>query len=332
MENSAQPTAREHLDEVMRGYQSSTVLLAAGKVGIFAALGRDSRTASELASELSLDLRAVETVLLALTADGFLTLADDRFQITTAYAPYLLPDSPETLASILNHNHTCMLRWSALAEVMRTGQPAPRDTPQLQEPELRDFICGMENLSRTSSAEVAEKLDLSPFRKLLDLGGGPGTSSIVFARRYPALSCVVYDLPGPIAIAQEQITAAGLAPRVTTRSGDFLTDDLGEGYDLVYIANIIHSLGPDTVRFLLQKVHRAMAPHGTVMVKDMYLEDSRIRPRFAALFSVNMLTGTEAGKSYTMTETQRILGQCGFGDFESVAIASHSSVLVGRKA
>ena len=325
-------TARERLDEVMRGYQASIVLLAAGKVGVFAALARESQTAAELADTLSLDPRALEIVLLALAADGFLEQEGDRFRIAAAYAPHLLPASPETLASILNHNHTCMLRWSALAEVLRTGKPAPRATPQPEGPELRDFICGMENLSRTSSAEVAEKIDMSPYRRLLDLGGGPGTSSLVFARRYPELSCVVYDLPGPLAIAREQIAAAGLGARVSTKSGDFLTDDLGDGYDLVYISNIIHSLGPADVSLLLRKVHGALVPEGTVMMKDMFLEDSRIRPRFAAVFSVNMLTATAAGKSYTFSETRQILAERGFHEFSSVPIASNSAVLMARRA
>jgi len=319
------------LDEVMRNYQSSIVLLSAGKVGLFAALGERTRSASELAAELELDPRAIETVLLALTADGFLEHTHTGFHISDVYVPFLLPDSPETMANILNHNHNCMRRWSVLTDVLKTGQPAPRETEPAEGQDMRDFICGMANISRLSSLEVVEKLDLSPFRRMLDLGGGPATSSIVFAQRYPQLHCVVFDLPGPLTVAKEQIAAAGLADRITTRAGDFFRDDFGTGYDLVYIANIIHSLGTAETAQIVAKSHQALAAGGSLVVKDFFMADSRTEPQAAALFSVNMLVGTEQGKSYTLTETVEILTAAGFGDFQTVPVARASSLLMARR-
>ncbi len=331
MREGESPEARSHLDEIMRGYQSSIVLLVASKVGVFKALGERQRAAPDIAAELSLDTRALRTVLLALAADGFLEVEGDDFRITAAYAPLLRPDSPETMADILNHNHTCMLRWAELQKVLRTGEPVPRATRQRPEDEERDFICGMANISRLSSVEVATAFDFTPYRNLLDLGGGPGTSSIVFAQRYPQLRCVVFDLPGPIAIAEEQIAAAGLADRITTRCGDFFADELGSGYDLVYVANIIHSLGPEDVFRLISKVHQALVPAGTLVVKDMFLDETRIHPRSSALFSVNMLTATAQGRSYTLAEAQQILIRVGFGDFGTKEVARFSALLVARK-
>jgi len=331
MHANASPAARSHLDEIMRGYQSSLVLLAASKVGVFESLGKGHRAAQDIAAELSLDTRALKTVMLALAADGFLEVKGEKFQITEAYAPLLLSDSPETMANILNHNHTCMLRWAALQQVLRTGEPVPRETQQQEESEERDFICGMANISRISSVEVASAFDFSPYRNMLDLGGGPATSSIVFAQHYPHLRCMVFDLPGPITIAQEQIAAAGLADRITTRCGDFFADELGRGYDLVYVANIIHSLGPEDIFRLMGKVHEALAPAGTLVVKDMFLGESLIHPRSAALFSVNMLTATAQGRSYTLAETQQVLARAGFHDFSTTEIARFSALLIARK-
>ena len=322
---------KERLDETMRGYQSSIVLLTAGKTGIFTALGHSTRTAAELAAELKLDPRAVETLLLALTADSFLELSGDCFRIAEVYTPFLLPDSSQTLASILNHNFTCMRRWSNLSEVVQSGQPTPRETPRYEGPELRDFICGMANISRLSSLEVAEKFDLSPYRHMLDLGGGPGTSSIVFAQRYPALHCVVFDLPEAVAISTAEIDASGLANRITTRAGDFFEDDLGDDYDLVYVSNIIHSLGPEEITRVMAKVHAALAPGGSVVVKDFFLDDTRTDPAFAALFSINMLVATDRGKSYTWSEARQILNESGFGDFRSIPVVRASSLLVAQK-
>ena len=353
----ADTDTRMRLQDVSRGYQSSVVLLTACHLGVFDALGDNSRAAAgpaqapadlaaalrldsraavgpartpaDLAAALRLDPRALEIVLLALASDGFLEKDGEGFRLGKDYAPYLLSGGAQTQASILRHNYNCLRRWCRLEEVLRTGQPAPREDEGPEE--MRAFICGMADISRLSSAEVADKLDLSPYRRMLDVGGGPGTAAIEFARRNPALRCVVFDLEGPIGIAREEIRKADLADRVETRVGDYFRDDLGEGFDLVYVSNIIHSMGPADTRMLFGKSHRALVPGGTLIIKDFFLEDDRITPNTAALFSVNMLVGTEQGRSYTLTETREMLEEMGFTDFRAIEVATASRLLIARK-
>jgi ubiquinone/menaquinone biosynthesis C-methylase UbiE len=196
---------------------------------------------------------------------------------------------------------------------------------------MEDFIRGMENVSRRSSEEVASKIDFSDARRLLDLGGGPGTAALTFAKANPELKCVVFDLEGPEGIAAEQIRRADLADRVTTQAGDFLTDEIGQDFDIVYISNIIHMLSPDQTLALLEKAARALVSGGRVLIKDFFLEDSRVEPPWTAQFSVNMLVNTEGGKSYTFTEMKDLLARSGFDGLETVEIARNSRVIVGRR-
>ena len=319
---------QERLSRLANGYRGSIILLTAVKQGLFEALGHEQRTAAEVADDLDLDARAVDILLCALAALGLVRKDGEVFATEPEVRPLLLKDSPDSQVDILGHNLHLIPRWLGLDHVLRHGEPIARGerTPE----QLRDFICGMENISRRSSVDVAEKIDLSAARRLLDLGGGPGTSSLTFARFNPDLHCVVFDLPGPLEIAREQITAAGLEDRVTTRSGDFLVDDLGTGYDTVYISSIIHMLGPDRTLQLLRRARAVLEPGGRLLLKDMFLEDSRTEPVAAAIFSVNMLAGTQAGKSYTRTEVLRLLESAGFGGFEVVDVARESQVIVGR--
>jgi predicted O-methyltransferase YrrM len=319
----------ERIETMTAGYRDSCILIAALKVGIFEALGEEQRTSNEVATALGLDTRAVDIVMCALAAAAVLQKHNDRFTIDPDARPYLLPDGPETMASIIGHNRSLLRSWVQLEEVMRTGTPAPREerTPD----EMDDFIRGMENVSRRSSEEVESKIDFSGARRLLDLGGGPGTAALTFARANPELKCVVFDLEGPEGIAAEQIKKAGLADRVTTRVGDFLTDDIGKDFDFVYISNIIHMLSPDQTLALLEKAKVALVSGGRVMVKDFFLADSRIEPPWTAQFSVNMLVNTEGGKSYTFTEMKDLLAQAGFGGPETVEIARNSMVIIGRR-
>jgi predicted O-methyltransferase YrrM len=319
----------ERIETMTAGYRDSCILIAALKVGIFEALGEEQRTSNEVATALGLDTRAVDIVMCALAAAAVLQKHSNRFTIDPGAKPYLLAGGPETMVSIIGHNRSLLRSWVQLEEVMRTGTPAPREerTPD----EMDDFIRGMENVSRRSSEQVESKIDFSGTRRLLDLGGGPGTAALTFARANPELKCVVFDLEGPEGIAAEQIKKAGLADRVTTRVGDFLTDDIGKDFDFVYISNIIHMLSPDQTLALLEKAKVALVSGGRVMVKDFFLADSRIEPPWTAQFSVNMLVNTEGGKSYTFTEMKDLLAQAGFGGPETVEIARNSMVIIGRR-
>ncbi|NIR07513.1 MAG: SAM-dependent methyltransferase, partial [Candidatus Aminicenantes bacterium] len=78
-----------------------------------------------------------------------------------------------------------------------------------------------------------ENIDLSGRKKLLDVGGGPGTYSIAACRRFPKLKAVVFDLPETIAIANEVIAGEGMQDRVTTRAGNWETDTFGKDNDVV---------------------------------------------------------------------------------------------------
>lgn len=319
---------REKIEGIYTGYQDAAVLLAAVKSGLIEALGETERTGAEAAAVANLDERAVGVTLRALVATGVVEHRDGRFALAEGARPYLLRGGANEIVSIMNHHLAIAQGWMRLAHTLRTGEPV--GSQEREEDALRDFILGMENVSRRSSGEVADRIDLSGPARLLDLGGGPGTAAITFARRFPELECVVFDLPGPIGIAREQIARHGMDSRIDVVAGDFLADELPTGFDFVYVSNIIHMLGPEATGALFRKVRRALRPGGRILVKDFLLDDSLTEPAGAARFSVNMLVNTEAGKSYARSEVLQLLEQAGFSGFEIVDVARYSQILVGR--
>ncbi len=316
----------QHINEMASGYKNSAILLNALRAGIFESLGEDWKTVAEVADGCQLDHRATGIVLHALVAADILLQDAERFCTEPEARPLLLEGSPKTLKSILGHNLFMMRGWAHLDEVLQTGQPIRRE--ERNEAQMRDFICGMENVSRISSQEVAAKIDLGSAQKLLDLGGGPATASITFAQAFPRLQCEVFDLEGPVNIGREQIVQAGLSHRITTVDGDFHTDDIGSGFDVVYLANIIHMMNEKHTLSLLQKSFKALVPGGRLLLKDFFLEDSCSEPAFGAQFSVNMLVNTQGGKTYTRSEVFELLKQAGFTDFEVVDVGLHSQVII----
>ncbi len=323
------------LNDLSYGYQHSVVLLTACNINLFETLKGESLTAEDIAQALVMEPRGIETLLLALAADGILLQENGRFRIAPEYAPYLLEDSPQTQIHILNHQYNCLQRWVTLDLRLRTGHPVPCETED-GERNLRNFILGMADISRKSSEQVAAAVDLSSRRRLADIGGGPATSSIVLANHYPQLHCTVFDLPAPLEIAREEIGKAGMSGRIDTRSCDYLHDEFGtaadgEPFDVAYISNIIHSLGPQETRMIFDKTYRALAPGGMMIVKDFFLEESRTAPAHGAFFSINMLVATENGRSYTWDETEAMLRQAHFRNFQRQHVAMASGLILATR-
>jgi len=183
--------------------------------------------------------------------------------------------------------------------------------------------------SRDMADQLAEAIDLSQARRLLDLGGGPGTYAIAFCRRRPELHAVILDLPLAVGVAEEEIAKAGMSDRITTHTADFLTDAIPGGFDAVLISNIIHQYGVDENMLLFRRAREALNPGGRIIVKDMYVDESRTSPLFNALFAVNMLVRTPYGKTYTHDETIALLTASGFGDIQVVPLSDRSEVVLG---
>lgn len=313
------------INEMAWGFKNSAILLNAISVGLFESLAQGPRTAEAIATERELAPRAVTRVLDALVALEMVRKEGQRYAIDDEVRDLLAADSPNTLKSILGHTLHMMRGWSHLDDVMRTDEPVDQG-PRTEQQE-RNFILGMENISRRSSRDVLERVDMGRFRKLLDLGGGPATAAITFAQAHQEMECVVYDRPGPLKIANEQIEKANLTARVTTHPGDFHTDELPTDFDGVYLSNVMHMLDEKENLTLLCKARQALAPGGKILVKDFFVEECRTTPRDATTFSVNMLVHTRGGKTYTLGETKDLLEKAGFEIEAVVDVARVSKVL-----
>jgi cyclopropane fatty-acyl-phospholipid synthase-like methyltransferase len=143
--------------------------------------------------------------------------------------------------------------------------------------------------------DVVGSIGLRGVKRALDLGGGPGTYSMELARR--GIAVTLFDLPNTVDIAEKLITEPGTR-NIDFIRGDFHSDDIGTGYDLVFISQIFHSLPVDDDLMLLKKARNAMNPKGKIAIHEFFLEKNKAFPPAGALFSVNMLVNTSSGRCY----------------------------------
>lgn len=186
----------------------------------------------------------------------------------------------------------------------------------------------MHVVGRTLARKIAASLDLSPFRRLLDIGGASGTYTIAFFERQPSLEAVLYDLPNVLPMARKRLEAHGLLPRVRLVPGDFYSEPLPTGCDLVLLSAIIHQNSPEQNIALYRKIRDALEPGGCLLIRDHIMEPDRTRPPAGALFAINMLVNTEGGDTYTFEETQTALSEAGSRKVELIRTGEQMDCLI----
>jgi predicted O-methyltransferase YrrM len=181
---------------------------------------------------------------------------------------------------------------------------------------------------------VAELVDLSGRKNLLDLGGGPGTYGIHFCLANPELRATVYDRLTTRPFALETAARFGVEGRVAFQGGDFAEENIEGRYDVAWLSQILHSYGPQVCEKILAKTVSVLERGGLIMIHEFFLDETMDGPLFPALFSLNMLINNEQGRSYSDKEMRRMMQRAGIGDIrrlESYLGPNDSYVLCGTK-
>jgi ubiquinone/menaquinone biosynthesis C-methylase UbiE len=189
----------------------------------------------------------------------------------------------------------------------------------------------MHDRASKQAPTVVAQLDLSGALRVLDVGGGSGTYAMAFARARQEISATVFDLPNVVPLTKAHVEEERLSDRVSIVSGDYLTDDLGTDFDLVFLSAIVHSNSIEQNRLLIQKCARALRPGGQVIVLDFIMDEDRTRPAQGALFALNMLVGTESGDTYTEVEVRAWMDEAGLSGVTRRETAFGTSLIVGKK-
>lgn len=294
------------------GYWSASALHAGVKLDLFTPLAERPRTAMDLANLLGVDARGLSMLLSALAALDLLEIIGESFAATPFSAEFLSRSSPRFLGHIILHHHHLMASWLHLDEAVRSGGPVKERVSHGDDEAAREsFLMGMFNLAMQLAPKIVSAIDMTGRRRLLDLGGGPGTYAIHFCQQNPRLDAVVYDLPSTRPFAERTIARFGLSDRIAFEAGDFIAGEMPGRFDVAWLSHILHAEAPDECATILRKSVAALEPGGLLLVQEFILDDSRDGPLFPALFSLNMLLGTPAGQAYTEGELFGMLAGAG---------------------
>jgi len=317
-------------DDIMRmsgAYQTSCALLAGVQLDLFTVLDSGPREETGLAAQLGCPLRSFAMLLTALEALGLVRRENGVVSIGDTARAFLSKNSPDYLGFIIRHHGNIMPAWHKLIQAVHTGSRTATESALFtqNDREREDFLMAMHNVARLQADRIAQTLDLSGRKKLLDIGGGPGTYAVYFCEANPDLEAIVFDLPTSEPFARKIIASYGLDERIQFTAGHYLADPLPNGQDVAWLSQVLHGEAPDNAAALVQNAAKALAPGGLLCIQEFVLNDDRKGPPRAALFGLNMLVGTDGGQVYTGEEIKQMMENAGTRNVHELSIALSES-------
>ncbi len=321
------------LMQLSGAYWQTCALHAAVKLDLFTHLAAQPQSAAQLAAIIDADKDATARLLNAMCAMDLAEKTESIYTARPAAARFLAKTSDGYIGFMIMHHHHLVHSWANLDQAVLSGRSV-RDSVVYDDDKRESFLMGMHATARVTAPLIVPAIDLSACSHVLDLGGGPGTYAINFCQQAPDLTASVFDLPESRPFAEKNIAAHQLDGRIKFIGGNYRETDIPGAYDFVWMSHILHGESPAMAASLVKKAARALRPGGKLAIHEFILSDTADSPLFPALFSLNMLLGTDGGRAYTDSRLRDMMTAAGIGAIERLAVSTpnDSGVLIGRLA
>jgi biotin operon repressor len=290
-------------------------IFVANKLTVFDKLSNRWLSAEELAKEVGASERSLTMLLKALAAVGYLKYKNDKYTNAKIAQQWLVEGSTKYVGNFLRHFDDLWTIWGGLEESVRADKPVVNGYQYFDEhPKVqRNFTLGMKDIATTVADQLVSKVKLpQQARKLLDLGGAHGYYSVAFCHKHAQLSALVLDWEKPVQIGKEVVEQEKMSHRVAFKVTDYMTDDIGSGYDIALLFALLHDQPPDSNQTTIKKVYAALNPGGNIAIAEVLSYRGKKESNIGLLFALNMLACTPRGETYSYDEVKRWLQDAGF--------------------
>jgi hypothetical protein len=308
-------------------------LMTAVSLGVFEGLRERPRTPADLAADLKLDAQSLELLMRSMVWAGYLQQEGNRFALSELSRRTMLAGAEMDQTGFVQWNYVQWRIVEQMENLLKTGKGVDFHKTMRDPQEWAWYQKGMLDVARFDAPVLAKSVPVKAgAQRLLDIAGSHGLLGAAICRRHPPMRSTVIDLPDAIPHAARLAESERITDVVEHRAADIMTSDLGGGYDVALLANIVHHFMPDPNIALLKRVHAALAAGGTVAIWELETPDPESKASEgdgAALFF--RLTSTAL--CYSGKEYSRWLREAGFAKIRVVrpALSPGNVLVTGRK-
>ena len=161
-----------------------------------------------------------------LAASDLVVKKEGLYQNTAVTQTFLAEGSPTFMGEMFTSQAQM---WDPalndLPKLVNEGPPPPSPEMDMGSEEMwAQFTVSLANYERAGVAQqavefVSELPEFTSFRKMLDLGGGPGLVGIAIVASHPSMKGVIFDRPAIIKVAETFIKEYEMEERIEVLSG-----------------------------------------------------------------------------------------------------------------
>ncbi|MEM9060708.1 MAG: methyltransferase [Pseudomonadota bacterium] len=252
----------------------TNAVLTAQRLNLFELLATKPLSVEEVAETLDTDQHATKVLLEALTAFGYVSRENGRFEIDAGFQKSLHGRLGDAAQSILRFAPDVAKKFELLDQAVRTGSVENFHFKPSTETSWPHYLSFLKSVSGDSVKSLLKNVKLTGKpEKMLDVAGGPAQYSIGFCKQYPSLKATILDLPESAESGKEEVENAGLSDRISYVEGDFFQTEWGDGYDFALLSNILHVLKDEQCEELINRTFNALKPGGIIVTNDVDFPD-----------------------------------------------------------
>ncbi len=277
----------------------SKLLLTGIELKVFNQLS-EPKSAEAVAEIIGTHPKNTSLFLDGLAAIDLLQKKNSLYQNTPITQAFLVEGSQTYLGRIFAFMQPDVQVRENLSKLVKEGPPPAPEAPPFTEEALAKGVVLMADIERAGYAQEAVEIVLElpefpSFRKMLDLGGGPGLVGMAIVDAHPNMKGVISDLPPVVNEAKNFIREYGMEDRMTVLGGDFNRDPIGEGYDLILACNSLQFA--KDIDSVVRKIYAALNPGGVfVSIFPFGQTHERTKPEITVLSLLSMaLMGQDTG-------------------------------------
>ena len=261
----------------------SKLLLAGIEIKVFSQLS-EPKSAEAVAEAIGAHTVNTRRFLDGLTASDLVVKKKGLYQNTPVTQTFLVEGKPTFLGrSLTLQTETWDAVLNDLPKLVKEGPPPPSPESDPGAEEMSEQFTASHAITERAGiaqrvAEIISELrEFSSFRKMLDLGGGPGLNGISIVGAHPNMSGVIFDRPAIVKVAETFVREYEMEDRIEVMGGDYLQDSIGEGYDLILACDTLY-YGKDDMESIMKKIYDALKPAGVFVSIYGVLTHERTKP------------------------------------------------------
>ena len=315
-------TVQAMTTSLVYGFAFSQISGTVSRLGVPGVFDTPVKSVDELAAATGTHAASLLRLLRAASALGLLTERTDGAFELTKLGEIMRDDEALRALLALYGDESVWRAFGALEQATRTGRSGFEhahgtslfDALESDEGMASRFHHAMNLVTAAQVPAIVRDYDFSPFRHVVDVGGGDGTLLASVLRCHESVRGTLVDRPAALRPAEAALRAAGVADRCTVTEGDFLAS-LPAGGDAYLLKNILHNWEDPQCVQILSNCAQAAGPNGRILVPAVVLPEGaehtdREEAALMALSDVEMMVLT-SGRERTRSEYESLFAAAG---------------------